>query len=85
VSKALDDGLCYSRLGGAKIAAPGSSVLGWRRVSPATPPMSRDLTTVARFRALKPIDTREPLPLDANVVSQIRGSIEAADREKGVA
>jgi len=38
--------------------------------------MSWDLTT---------IDTREPLPLDPNVVSQIRGSIEAADREKGVA
>jgi hypothetical protein len=34
---------------------------------------------------LELIDTHEPLPLDADVAKQIRGIIEAADREKGVA
>ena len=44
-----------------------------------------DLATRARARALELIDTHEPLPLDADVAKQIRGIIEAADREKGVA
>jgi trimethylamine--corrinoid protein Co-methyltransferase len=44
-----------------------------------------DLATRTRARALELIDTHEPLPLDADVAKQIRGIIEAADREKGVA
>ena len=44
-----------------------------------------DLATRARARALELIDTHEPLPLDADVAKQIRGIIEAADREKSVA
>ena len=44
-----------------------------------------DLATRARARALELIDTHEPLPLDADVAKQIRGIIEAANREKGVA
>jgi len=43
-----------------------------------------DLAARARARALELIDTHEPLPLDADVAKQIRGIIEAADREKGV-
>jgi trimethylamine--corrinoid protein Co-methyltransferase len=43
-----------------------------------------DLATRSRARALELIDTHEPLPLDADVAKQIRGIIEAADREKGV-
>jgi trimethylamine---corrinoid protein Co-methyltransferase len=46
---------------------------------------SHDLATVARERALELIDTHQPLPLDPDVAKQIRGIIEAADREKGVA
>jgi trimethylamine--corrinoid protein Co-methyltransferase len=44
-----------------------------------------DLAARTRARALDLIDTHEPLPLDAGVAKQIRGIIEAADREKGVA
>ena len=44
-----------------------------------------DLATRTRARALELIETHEPLPLDADVAGQIRGIIEAADREKGVA
>jgi len=43
-----------------------------------------DLAARSRARALELIDTHEPLPLDADVAKQIRGIIEAADREKGV-
>jgi len=44
-----------------------------------------DLAARSRARALELIDTHKPLPLDADVAKQIRGIIEAADREKGVA
>ena len=44
-----------------------------------------DLATRTRARALELIETHEPLPLDADMAKQIRGIIEAADREKGVA
>jgi trimethylamine--corrinoid protein Co-methyltransferase len=43
-----------------------------------------DLAARSRARALELIDTHKPLPLDADVAKQIRGIIEAADREKGV-
>ena len=44
-----------------------------------------DLAARTRARALELIETHDPLPLDADVARQIRGIIEAADREKGVA
>ena len=44
-----------------------------------------DLATRARAKALELVETHEPLPLDPDVAQQIRGIIEAADREKGVA
>ena len=44
-----------------------------------------DLATRTRARALELIETHEPLPLDADMAKQIRGIIEAADRERGVA
>jgi trimethylamine--corrinoid protein Co-methyltransferase len=44
-----------------------------------------DLAARSRARALELIDTHEPLPLDPDMAKQIRGIIEAADREKGVA
>jgi trimethylamine--corrinoid protein Co-methyltransferase len=43
-----------------------------------------DLSARSRARALELIDTHEPLPLDPDLAKQIRGIIEAADREKGV-
>jgi trimethylamine--corrinoid protein Co-methyltransferase len=43
-----------------------------------------DLAARSRARALELIDTHEPLPLDPDLAKQIRGIIEAADREKGV-
>ena len=43
-----------------------------------------DLATRARAKALELVETHEPLPLDPDVAQQIRGIIEAADREKGV-
>ena len=46
---------------------------------------SQDLATVARARALELIESHEPMPLDPDMAKQIRGIIEAADREKGVA
>jgi len=46
---------------------------------------SQDLATVARARALELIESHEPMPLDPDMAKQIRGIIEAADREEGVA
>jgi len=43
-----------------------------------------DLAARSRALALELIDTHEPLPLDPDMAKQIRGIIEAADREKGV-
>jgi trimethylamine--corrinoid protein Co-methyltransferase len=43
-----------------------------------------DLAARSRARAVELIETHEPLPLDADVAKQIRGIIEAADRERGV-
>jgi trimethylamine--corrinoid protein Co-methyltransferase len=43
-----------------------------------------DLAARSRARALELIDTHEPLPLEPDLAKQIRGIIEAADREKGV-
>ena len=44
-----------------------------------------DLATRTRARAVELIDTHEPLPLDPEIATRIRGIIAAADREKGVA
>jgi trimethylamine--corrinoid protein Co-methyltransferase len=44
-----------------------------------------DLATRTRARALELIDTHQPLPLDPEIATRIRGIIAAADREKGVA
>ena len=46
---------------------------------------STDLATRARARALDLVESHQPLPLDPDVAEQVRGIIEAADREKGVA
>ena len=46
---------------------------------------SQDLASVARARALELIESHQPLPLDPDMAKQIRGIIEAADREKGAA
>ena len=46
---------------------------------------SQELATVARARALELIESHEPMPLDPDMAKQIRGIIEAADREEGVA
>ena len=44
-----------------------------------------DLATRARARALDLVESHQPMPLDPDVAEQVRGIIEAADREKGVA
>ena len=44
-----------------------------------------DLAARSRARALELIETHEPPPIDPDVARQIRGMIEAADRERGVA
>jgi len=46
---------------------------------------SLDLATVAHAKALETLESHEPLPLDPDVARRIRGIIEAADRERGVA
>ena len=43
-----------------------------------------DLATRARARALDLVESHQPMPLDPDVAEQVRGIIEAADREKGV-
>ena len=45
---------------------------------------STDLAQRSRARALQIIETHQPVPLDADVAKQIRGIIEAADKERGV-
>ncbi len=44
-----------------------------------------DLATRARARALDLVESHQPMPLDPDVAEQVRGIIQAADREKGVA
>jgi trimethylamine---corrinoid protein Co-methyltransferase len=46
---------------------------------------SLDLATVAHARALELVESHQPTPLDADVARQLRGIVEAADRERGVA
>ena len=45
---------------------------------------STDLAQRSRVKALEIIESHQPMPLDADVAEQIRGIIEAADKEKGV-
>jgi trimethylamine--corrinoid protein Co-methyltransferase len=44
-----------------------------------------DLATRAGARALDLVESHQPMPLDPDVAEQVRGIIQAADREKGVA
>jgi trimethylamine--corrinoid protein Co-methyltransferase len=44
-----------------------------------------DLATRARARALDLVESHQPMLLDPDVAEQVRGIIQAADREKGVA
>ena len=44
-----------------------------------------DLATRTRLQALELLEAHQPLPVDPDAAEQVRGIIQAADREKGVA